>query len=241
MKNLILFGLFVFLLVAIQFAGGKSVDEIIEKYIRTSGGEANAAAIQSMYMEGLIIMMGMTAGIKISKIKDDLNPSGFNMLWLLTGDEGVDTTAVNLLNDPVWVSNLMAENQEVPNIGVHLYNYNTKGSAAVLIGKQTIEDNSCYHVKLITKEQTEIHYWISSTSFLLQQSCVLNKSWKIDTGGNNYFSYDNYRSIEGIMIAQSMRIEKRKGHQNSHCEIVFNKILINQPVESIEAKPTSHS
>ncbi len=240
MKNLVLFGLFVFLLVAVQFAGGQSVDEIIEKYIRTKGGDANAAVIQSMYMEGLIILMGFTAGIKISKIKDDLNPAGFNIQWLLTGGEGVDTTSGNLLNDPDWLNNLMAEMQAVPDIGVHLYNYSSKGSAAVLIGKETIEDNSCYHIKLTTREQTEIHYWINSASFLLQQSCVIDKGRERNTGGDNYFSYDNYQSLEGIMIAQSLQIEKRTGHQNSHCEIVFNKMLINQPGESIIVKQTNH-
>ena len=62
MKNLVLFGIFVLFLVAIQFAGGQTVDEIIKKHIRAKGGFDKLNAIQSIYFEGLITMMGI-AGI----------------------------------------------------------------------------------------------------------------------------------------------------------------------------------
>lgn len=56
MKNLVLFGIFVLFLVAVQFASGQTVDEIIEKHIRQRGGFDKLAAIKSIYMEGIISM-----------------------------------------------------------------------------------------------------------------------------------------------------------------------------------------
>ena len=70
MKNLVLFGIFVLLLVAVQFAGGQTIDEIIEKHIRAKGGFENIDAIRNMYMEGLLTIMGITVGIKISKTQN---------------------------------------------------------------------------------------------------------------------------------------------------------------------------
>jgi hypothetical protein len=88
MMNLVLFGIFVFLLVAIQFAGGQTIDEIIEKHILAKGGLNKIDAIREMYMEGLVTVMGITISIQVAKHRDELNPSGINMQWLMKNENG---------------------------------------------------------------------------------------------------------------------------------------------------------
>lgn len=58
MKNLILFGLLIILLVVVQFASGQTVDEVIEKYEKARGGREKLNSIKSIYMEGSREMMG---------------------------------------------------------------------------------------------------------------------------------------------------------------------------------------
>ena len=59
MRSLILFGLFVFFLVAVQFAQAQTVDEIIDKYIKAIGGKDKLLLIATIYKEGSVKMMGM--------------------------------------------------------------------------------------------------------------------------------------------------------------------------------------
>ena len=67
MKNLVLLGLFVLFLVAVQFASGKTVDEIIEKHIQGVGGFDKAYRIKSIYMEGVIKTSVASSFLKIFK------------------------------------------------------------------------------------------------------------------------------------------------------------------------------
>ena len=239
MKNLVLFGLFVLLLVVIQFAGGQTIDEIIEKHIRAKGGLDKIDAIRNIYMEGLITLMGITAYIKISKKQDDLNPSGFNMQWLIT-DEYVHSLIPEIsLKDTVLVSEIMAQMQDAPDISANLTNYAGKGYSAVLIGKETVDDTNCYHVQLNMDDKNQMHYWINASSFLLVQSAVTNSSNSLKASEKNYVTYRNYQAVDGILFAHSLDIHKKEGNQNYNCEIVFKTILINQPFDSNFVKPAN--
>jgi hypothetical protein len=233
MKNFVLFGVFVFLLVAIQFAGGKTIDEIIEKYIRTKGGAEKLVSVECMYLEGLITLLGISAGLKISTIRNELNPAGFNIQWVITDHGLTDETLKSPLNDNEWIKEVMTELEDVPGISDHLTGYHTRGSSVVLIGREVIEDNNCYHLKLTTKDQTEIHYWMNISNLLLQQSCIMAKSTAAVNAGYNYITYSNYKVVSEILIAHSLHIEKRNSRVKESCQVVFDKILINQPGRSI--------
>lgn len=241
MKNLVLFGLFVLLLVVIQFAGGQTLDEIIEKHIRAKGGLDKIDVIRNIYMEGLITLMGIAACIQISKTQDNSNPSGFNMQWLITDEEENYWMPADSLKDTALVSEIMAEMQDVPDISSHLTNYVSKGYAAVLIGKETVDDISCYHLKLTAKERNEIHYWINTASFLLVQSSIINSNGHVHAGEKNYTTYRNYKAVDGILFAHLMSIQKNQNNQHVTAEIIFNKILINQPFESTIVKSVNQS
>jgi hypothetical protein len=237
MKNLVLFGIFVFLLVAIQFAGGQTVDEIIEKHIRARGGLNKINDIREMYMEGLITFMEVAIGIQIAKHRDELNPSGINMQWMAKDENGHTPEA---FMETKLADEIIAGLQTMPDISEHLVSYAAKGYAAVLIGKEMVADNNCFHIKLNTKDQQEIHYWINTSSLMVQQSYVIKKSAaQADTG--NYTTYADYKPVDGILMAHTLQIEKKAGNQGSICEIVFNKIQINQPFEPFIVKPAIQS
>ncbi|MDN3658794.1 hypothetical protein QWZ08_24335 [Ferruginibacter paludis] len=238
MMNLVLFGIFVFLLVAIQFAGGQTIDEIIEKHIRAKGGLNKMEDIREMCMKGEMTFTGIAIRLQITKQRDELNPSGFNMQWQTANDEGL--TWENTLKGTMQIDNLMTEMQTTPDISQYLVNYAGKGYSVVLIGKEIVGDNSCYHVKLTTKDQQEIHYWINTSGFMLQQSCLIKEAVSSgDTG--NYLTYYNYKPVDGIQIAHSIHVSKKGSNENSHCEIQFEKILINQPFEPFIVKPPIQS
>ena len=84
MLNLVLFGVFVLFLVAIQFSGGKTVDEIIERHIRAIGGVEKLDTIKTIYFEGLITMMGITKLIKIYQTMENIEGEKYLFNWKIT-------------------------------------------------------------------------------------------------------------------------------------------------------------
>jgi hypothetical protein len=238
MMNLVLFGIFVFLLVAIQFAGGQTIDEIIEKHIRAKGGLNKIDAIREMYMEGLVTVMGITISIQVAKHRDELNPSGINMQWLMKDENGHSPD--NALIETLQIDDIIAELQTAPDISEYLVNYAAKGYSPVLIGKEMVGDNNCFHVKLSTKNQQEIHYWINTSGLMVQQSCVMKRSASL-ADISNYITYHDYKPVDGMQIAHSLHVSKTSNSQNSICEILFNKIEINQPLEPFIVKPAIQS
>jgi hypothetical protein len=238
MMNLVLFGIFVFLLVAIQFAGGQTIDEIIEKHILAKGGLNKIDAIREMYMEGLVTVMGITISIQVAKHRDELNPSGINMQWLMKNENG--QTPENTLTDTMIIDEIITELQATPDISEYLANYAAKGNSVVLIGKEMVSDNNCFHVKLTTKDQQEIHYWINTSGLMVQQSCVMKRSASL-ADISNYITYHDYKPVDGMQIAHSLHVSKTSNSQNSICEILFNKIEINQPLEPFIVKPAIQS
>ncbi len=228
MKNLVLFGIFVLFLVAVQFASGQTVDEIIEKHIRAKGGLDKLDAIQNIYLEGMIVLMGITSFIKIANVLDELNPKKFNLQWQITVPQNSSVT-----NEHFTLLSKVTEGMQIE-LGMAeapLINYITKGHSVVLIGKETIEEITCYHLKLTKKEGTVIYYWINTTDFLLVQTSFKNNNSHTPVQESNCTRYNNYKTVDGISFAHAIEIQMFYLNKKNRFELNFNKIVINHSIE----------
>ncbi len=232
MKNLVLFGIFVLFLVAVQFASGQTVDEIIEKHIRAKGGLDKLDAIQNIYMEGMITLMGITSFIKIATVRNELNPVGFNQQWQLT-DQGKNSAASeHIFINTTLLSKVMSAMQTDTDIATPLINYVAKGHTAVLIGKEVIDGVACYKLKLAAKEGNVIYYWINKNDFLIVQSSFENSETGVVKNESILTRYNNYKVADGILFAHSIEIQINRLRENITVEISYSKVEINQLVES---------
>ena len=215
-------GLFVLLLVAVQFARGKTVDEIIEKHIQARGGFDKPDEIKSIYMEGIITMLGNTNFVKIYQVQNDLSPVGFNMQWQLTGEKNTlielapSTSNVELFNAVV------AGIQIEPFITKPLLNYIGNGSQAVLALKEVVSGNDCYRIKLSTKTGSEISYWFNASSSLLSQSLVND----LDQKKTICSLYSNHKSVGGFFLAHTIEVIFAGVNENDPVKISIHKIEI---------------
>ena len=232
MKNLVLFGIFVLFLVAVQFASGQTVDEIIEKHIRAKGGFDKLDAIQNIYMEGMITLMGITSFIKIATVRNELNPVGFNQQWQLTDQEKNSAASEHIFTNTTFLSEVMSAMQTDTDIAKPLINYVAKGHTAVLIGKEVIDAVTCYKLKLTTKEGNVIYYWINKDDFLIIQSSFENSETGVVKNESILTRYNNYKVADGILFAHSIEIQINRLRGNSTVAISCSKVEINQLVES---------
>lgn len=232
MKNLVLFGIFVLFLVAVQFAGGRTIDEIIEKYIRAKGGLDKLDAIQSIYMEGIIIWMGITSFIKIVALQNQLTPTTFNMQWRITDQQNSLLAPEHFNTNAVLLNDIIAAMQTEVFLAPPLINHLAKGNKAVLVGKDVIEGVACYKLKLTSNEGDIIFYWINKEDFLIVQSSFEISEAATVKNKSLLTRYNNYKPANEILFAYSIAIQMNGLNENNAVEIIVSTIKINQPVEA---------
>ncbi len=234
MRNLMIFGLLVMMLVAAQFATGQTVDEVINKYIDSTGGKDKLNSIKSIYMEGTTQMMGNELTIRITKEQGKLSRTEFEM--------GGSTGFKLFTNKDAWLyipmrspspvklsDAAVASMQTELDIEGPLVDYVTKGHKAELVGKDTLNGNTCYKIKLTTATGKEIFFWIDSKTYLIDQTS--QQSPAMGDGKmpiTTITVYKDYSPVNGVMIPHTVDISGGRGMNGS---TIFDKVDINIPVD----------
>ncbi|MEP7111144.1 MAG: hypothetical protein ABI760_24320 [Ferruginibacter sp.] len=237
MRDLILFGLLIILLLTAQFASAKTIDEVIEKYIRARGGKNKLASVKSIYMEGIKVMMGKEVTVKIIKEQDKLSRTEI--------DNGVANGLVLVTDKEAWtffplrspVADRIPESESAGlqtelDIAGPLVDYVAKGHKAELLGKETVEGNTCYKIKLTTKEGRELMFWLDASSYLVIQSSATRISAGRGNAGETYTLYKDYKEVDGIQFAHTCETKTTETNATEiGGEIFFHKILINPVID----------
>ena len=236
MKNLIIFCLFVIFLVAVQFASGQTVDEILDKYVKARGGKEKLLGIKSVYMEGMTQMMGNDVTVKITKEQGKLSRREFEMggtngYMLITDKEAWSYMPMRSPTPNKLPDEAVAGMQTELDIAGPLVDYVSKGHKAELIGKDSVDAVSCYKIKLSSKAGKEIIYWIDGTKFLLVKSSVKNVSRKTGAEAEQITFYKDYKAVDGVLFPHTIETKSTGGDGRGNGSATFDKIEINQPVD----------
>lgn len=230
MRNLFLFALLIVFLLAVQFSAGKSVDEVIEKYIRTRGGRDKLAAVKSICMKGIKEMDEGNVNVKIIKEQDKLSRTEIESSVVLITVEEAWTFFPLISPEPkiVPVENL-SDIQTEMDIAGPLVDYAAKGHRAELLGKEQLAEKTCYKIKLTTRSGKVMFYWIDLSSHLLVQSSAIS----FDQGySQSLICYSNYKEVDGILFAHTFETNNNRKMNNGHGgEIVFQTIQINPTIK----------
>ena len=236
MRDLIIFGLFIILLLAAQFASSKTVDEIIEKYVKARGGKDKLSALKSIYMEGIKEKNGTRSIIKITKeqarlSRVEIETHGATEFELIT-DEGAFFPFRHPGMDKVDGKDLVALQTEM-DIAGPLAGYGAKGYKAELLGKEMVEGNTCYKIRLTTKDGVEAIFWIDSDTYLINQSLTPGIVDNKVANGQTMTTYRNYRAAEDILFPHTVEVSIRgAGSYGISGEINFYKIILNPAIDS---------
>jgi hypothetical protein len=224
-------------LVSVQFASAKTVDEVIDKYIAARGGREKLNSIQSIYMEGSREILGNEVKVTITKEQDKLSRTEFEKdgiisFDLITGKEAWKYSSTGMYEPQKIPDELINTFETEMDIAGPLVDYPAKGHTAELIGKENIDDITCFKIKLTTKTGKQITYWIRSDNYLLLQSTSIESDVQSTRPqlGKTLIVYKDYKAVDGVLFAHSF--EKRiEGDIEGSGDIVFSNIEVNKPVD----------
>jgi hypothetical protein len=233
-----IFGLLVILLLAAQFASGKSLDEVIENYIRATGGEDQLAVLQTVFMEGSLLAAGEEQRLTIYAEQDRLlritytNDSGTGMLLLTTGDAWSSLPAGSGAGRYIRPE---AHHREALDIAGPLVQYVQKGHRAELAGKESVEGHECYKVRLITAAGSSMLFWIDRKSFLLRQSGGAYNPFHGNAFTPTTILYKDHRFVDGLLFPHLLEV--LDAQQLPVATVVFEKVSPNLPLSPELYKP----
>ena len=235
-----MFGLLVILLLAAQFASAKTVDEVIEKYIKARGGRGKLAGVKSIYMEAVKDSLSGQVQIKFIKQQDKLSrteiEAGEETGIVLVTDQNAWSFFPFRNSSPQKISTLdLTGLQTEMDIAGPLVDYESKGHSAELLGKEVLEGVSCYKIKLVTNTGKEMTFWLDADTYLITQSSVTTAP---GIKATTFTLYKNYQPVDGIQFPLSIETQSyQSATTNKVNEMVFNKIILNPPIDSNMYQP----
>lgn len=207
-----------FLLLAIiffQVAYSQSGKEIIESNIERSGGLVNWKTLNSVQLEGKVIL-----GIKdeypitIFQQRPNLTKTLITIGKKATIIEGYDGKKGYAMN---YATNKLQEypNYQAENFDNDFIDFESKGFKAEYLGKEKVGDVYCHKVEL-TKNVNKTVYFFDTTTFML-----LKEVKKDET-----MYYSDYKKVGNLMFP--FRIESNSEKKDGDYVMLFTKILTNK-------------
>ena len=144
----------------------QTADEIVNKYVDAIGGKDKIKQINSVYLEGIIQVMGNENPTTVTI----LNGKGFKSESDFNGQKAIQcyTDKAGWAVNPMGGGNAepMPEEQykdgkEQINVGGALFDYAAKGSTVELLGKE----GGVYKLKLVSKDKAETTYFIDPSTY----------------------------------------------------------------------------
>ena len=196
MKPLFIFCLFIMIVVFAQLAQAQTVDEVIDKHIAAMGGKEKLASLKSAKMEGNLSVMGNDVALVITTLhgvgmRADISVMGTENYQIITPTKGIVFMPVQGMSEPTT----MAEDQLKSASGQldlqgPLFNYKEKRSIVELIGKENVDGEECYNIKLTNKTGNITSYFISTkTHFKIKTSGKSNINGTETELTNTYSNY----------------------------------------------------
>ncbi len=185
----------------------QSVDEVIAKYIKFTGGEKHWKKINSIVSLGTYNYGGIEFPFQAWSKAPDLykyvvSAGGKYFAQAFDGKDGwkidqfKDETAKTILTGKQ--GRAMANESDIE-MESRFINYKQKGYKAILQGKESIAGEPCYQVKFFTSEADTSTWLFSVQNFALLKKQAVSNNIELD-GSTLDTYYSDYRKVNGITM-----------------------------------------
>lgn len=224
--------IFFFILLFAATLQAQTVDEIIDNYFMNSGGTENWSSLESMKVTGTLSQGGMQLEMIIFKKRPDFQRSEFRLQGqtIVQAFDGRKAWMINPYNgssDPQYMPDEMTNEFTNDHFESEFLNYRQKGNQVELAGKDTVDGQLVYKVKLLRKNGDLEYYYFDSETFL---PAMQAKKVKIGPAQGQevktYFS--DYKKVDEFLLP--FRIQVKAGGETVQ-ELSFGEYLLNEAMD----------
>jgi len=222
-------------------AQAQTVDEIIDKYLKNTGGKDKWAALKSVKMTGKAKAQGMDLPISIIQAGDKQK--------MVITFQGKDITQMAFDGTTGWSTNFMtmkaekmeaeqSENmkQETADFPDPFVNYKQKGYKVALEGKEKVEGTECFKIKLTKKpvkvdgkeEENVVYYFFDTENYVPIMTRTTIKRGQMK-GATVESALSDYQEVNGLFFPFSVST-KYNGKPGE--AVAMEKIELNVPINA---------
>ena len=220
---------FSFLLLATAFiAKAQTADEIIAKHIEAIGGADAWKKVNSVKMEGTMLVQGATVTMTQTVLhgkgnRQDISFGGMNGFMIIAPTSGWNFMPFNGQAAPeALTAEAVAESQADLDAQGNLIDYAAKGHTVEYLGKDDVEGTDCFKLKVNLKSGKPETLYLDTKSYLIIRSVSVQKANGQEMEVTTNFS--NYEKLpEGILVPKSIGLP--------FGEMNITKITINGTVD----------
>lgn len=171
MKQFRMLALSILLVGAAVSTKAQTVDEVVSKHITAMGGEEKLKSLNSQIAEGTMSIQGMDLPLKVinlnkKAIRIEFEAMGTSNIQVITNTGGwmflpIQQQAAAVDSDPAD----LVDSQRDLDLTGELVDYKAKGNTAELIGKETIDGQELYKIKLTRKDGSITNYFVDATTW----------------------------------------------------------------------------
>lgn len=216
----------------LAFAGAAvamDAEELIAKHIEATGGQEKIAAIQSLKLTGKFMTQGMEFPFTMIQkrphfLRIEVNAMGMDIVQAYDGETGWSINPMTGSSDPQPLGDLETKGLKLQaDMDGALVDYAKKGFTVEYLGEEDVEGTPCYKLRLDTKQDIVVDYFIDKEYFLAikQASVVTLDENKIES--QTYMS--DFQDVNGVVMAFSM--ETRMG------DMVANQIKFENAEQNV--------
>ena len=233
-----MFAIVVLVLFYIQISKIFTIEDLLSHYIESRGGMEQINSIETIQMDGVKKMPGLDLLLRITKVKGKLFhaiyrvENQFNGV-IITPERGwkFSSEEYDLINIPL--SQLSDLKMEMDIFGP-LIKHKEKGYKLSYEGKEWVDENLCYRVRLKSNDGNAGFYFIDIKTHLLLQSRTQSTTLQGSLSGSHEIVHQflEYLEFDGILfptiiINESMRESFSIHYQRIELNIKTKKIISN--------------
>lgn len=225
---------FLLLLLIACVGRAQTVDEVIENYLKATGGREKIKALQSaksqMKMKAQMFEFPTTAWIKKDgSMRSETEIQGLKIIQAYNASDSTGWSVNPMQGDNKahkMNDEQRKEMKEENRLESPLMDYKAKGHTAELLGKEDLEGDEVYKIMLTKKNGNITYYYIDATIYFIWKEETKVKFNDREYTSETYFS--NYTTQDGITAARTI---ENYNDGKVTMQINIDKMEYNQPME----------
>jgi hypothetical protein len=188
-------------------ASAQTVDEIVTKWVKANGGAEKLRAVKSMVSENTIALQGIelenkTTVVVNKQIRSETKMMGSELVQAFDGNKawGIIPVLMGGTNEPLELPAEAAKTIQSQLDPFPLLDYAAKKTKLEYLGTESLNGQTAWHLKLITKDSATTDVWIDANSGFLR------KMKNIQDGQPNEIVFSKEREQDGIFFSTHMDI-----------------------------------
>jgi hypothetical protein len=232
------------LLVAVTAVQAQTADEIIEKYIKNTGGKDKWLALKSVKMAGKAKQGGLEFPFVSLQAQGGKQRQAFTFQGkeivqpAFDGNSGWNTNMMTMKAEKMEAEDSENMKQESADFPDPFLNYKEKGYKVALEGKETVEGTECFKIKLTKKpikvdgkpEENVVYYFFEPENFVPVATRTVAKKGQMK-GATVETTFSDYQEANGLMFPFSIG---QKINGQTFMTLAVEKVETDAPVDMKE-------